>query len=236
MGVKPKHIPEHNTDLIPAEGDEFVTQSGESISLSEVQRNIASFLSSAAQIAQATTGDEHPEFNEVEALIAYRRNAEGLKPQQSLGALETDLVKVSVLGFQVGTDRDREVMAKLDKICGSLTETLIRPRDLRQDTAVFELGLRRLPEGLPFLVVAGVREAIRYVYEELDFNEEAIQFLKKEIPATRGWDLRALELPAQLQRGDQESHHHRSPRRFHLHRGAQRRRSFAQSGRSSHRL
>lgn len=78
-------------------------------------------------------------------------------------------------------------MAKLDQVCGELTRGLQRNRDLRSSRAEFELGLRGLPQGLPYLVVAGVREAIDYVYNELEFNEEVIQFLKHEVPATKGW-------------------------------------------------
>jgi putative nicotinate phosphoribosyltransferase len=189
LGCHAVHVPEGVSDVVPSASMRFIDREGKPISFEEISANVADFLLAAKAMENTVkrTLRKKEAMNPVEAAIAYTRNANGLRPEQSTAALETDLVKFSVLGFQIGTERDRATMRKLDELCGVLANGLEKNRDLRGQRAVFELGTRRLPEGVPYLVIAGVREAIDYIYGQLEFNEEVIQFLKNEVPATKGW-------------------------------------------------
>ncbi len=187
-GIRAVHIPASAGDTaVPLPSMRFESLDGTPVPYWMVTRQMDQVLGVANAAAPILGRVVRDPFSEVEAAIAAIRNARGLPQEHSLSALETDLVKLAVLGFQVGTERDRQTMSKLGRLTGRVAHGLRGNRDLREARAVFELGVRKLPEGVPYLTVAGVRDAIRYVYRELDFNEQVIRFLRDEVPTTRGW-------------------------------------------------
>ncbi len=187
-GVHASYVPPGSSDITPNAAMRYSDKNGNPVDWRDVASNIAKALRAAEACKHMDKAlGETAKANPVESVIAYARNRRAQEQNQSLQALNTDLVKFSVLGFQIGADRDRATMATLESMIGKLGEGLSKPRDVKNDNAVFELSIRKLPDDVPYLAIAGVRDAIDYVYNQLEFNEEVIQFFKTEIPSTKGW-------------------------------------------------